>query len=143
MQIPKKQKRLRGSRKTLVKKLDKIVGDIVKLRDGKCVTCPIWRAQPRRRQWEGSSILEPGHLFSRVAYSTRWKLNNVFCQCRNCNMMHESDPFALTKYFIDKFGREEYEYLHQLYSRPAKFMDVDLEHMHTILKEEYYKINGN
>lgn len=140
--IPKKPKKLRANRKTLVKKLDGIVGDIVKLRDKNCVTCPIWRNEPRRKPWIGSSILEPGHLFSRVAYSTRWKLTNVFCQCRNCNMLHESDTFALTKYFLDKFGQQAYDELHQLYSQPAIFKDFQLEEMYTILKEEYEKLKG-
>ena len=111
------------TRKGWVRKLDKIVGDIVKERDGKCVTC------------DGSNNLQPGHLFSRVAYSTRWDLNNVFCQCQSCNFKHEMDPYPLTNYYIKNFGRKMYDYLHRQYVTPKKFKDFQLE-------ELYHQLEG-
>ena len=142
--IPKKQKKLRASRSTLIKKLDAIVGDIVKKRDGGCVTCPIWREvyKSRSKPWSGSSILEPGHLFSRVSFSTRWNLNNVFCQCRNCNLLHENDTYAFTKFYLDNFGQKKYDELHALYSGTKKFLGFELETMYTMLKEELVKLEG-
>lgn len=105
------------SRKTLVRQLDKVIGDIVKLRDGFCVCCGT------------SQNLTPGHLFSRIAYSTRWDLNNVYCQCSSCNFRHESDPYPLTNYFIEIWGRKKLDDLHRQYVTPRKFKDYELAEM--------------
>ncbi len=102
------------TRKGLVRKLDKLVSQYIIARDKKCVNC-------------GSRTnLTGGHLFSRVAYSTRWEVRNVFCQCVSCNMRHEYDPFPLTSYFIEKYGMKEYDSLHRQYSTPRKFKDFEL-----------------
>ena len=119
------------SRKGWVRKLDKIVGDIVKVRDVKCVTCG------------GTNILQPGHLFSRVAYSTRWDLNNVFCQCQSCNFKHELDPYPLTNYYIKKFGKKAYDALHRKYVTPHKFKDFELEELYHQLQDFLCKLNLN
>jgi hypothetical protein len=103
------------SRKGLVRKLDKLVGDIVKLRDGACVCCG------------SKNSLQPGHLFSRVAYSTRWDLDNVFCQCRSCNFKHEYDPYPLTNYYITKFGKGRYDALHARYVTAVPIKTFQLE----------------
>lgn len=110
------------TRKGLVRKLDKLVGDLVKIRDEKCVTC------------DGTYNLQPGHLFSRVAYSTRWDLNNVFCQCRSCNFKHELDSYPLTNYFLKKFGRKSYDKLHRKYVTPRKFKDFELQELYDELE---------
>jgi len=106
------------TRKGWIRKLDKLVGDIVKVRDGLCVTC-------------GSrSNLTPGHLFSRVAYSTRWDLTNVYAQCTNCNFRHESDPYPLTNYFIEIWGRAKLDKLHRKYVTPVKYKTYQLEELY-------------
>jgi 5-methylcytosine-specific restriction endonuclease McrA len=111
------------TRKGLVRKLDKLVGDIVKQRDGICTTC-------------GShSDLQPGHLFSRVAYSTRWDLMNVYCQCRSCNLRHEYDPYPLTNYFIEIWGRKKLDELHFKYVHPVKFKDFQLQELYDNLHD--------
>ena len=110
------------TRKGLVRKLDKIVGELVKMRDLKCVCC-------------GSTTnLQPGHLFSRVAYSTRWDLNNVFCQCQSCNFKHEMDPYPLTNYYIKKFGKKAYDSLHRKYVTPVKYKDFQLQELYDELE---------
>jgi hypothetical protein len=111
------------TRKGWVRKLDKICGDIVKLRDGRCVCC-------------GSrENLTPGHLFSRVAYSTRWDLDNIFCQCVNCNFRHESDPFPLMQYVKSVLGEEKVEKLHRKYVNPIKYKDFQLESLYNEYKD--------
>jgi 5-methylcytosine-specific restriction endonuclease McrA len=102
------------SRKGIVRKLDKLVGDIVKLRDGQCVVCG------------SKSNLTSGHLFSRVAYSTRWDLDNLFCQCLSCNLRHEYDPYPLMKYAERVWGREKVEEIHKKYVTPHKFRTFQL-----------------
>lgn len=112
------------TRKGIVRKLDKLVGDIVKERDRKCVCCG------------STNYLQPGHLFSRVAYSTRWDLMNVYCQCRNCNLKHEYDPYPLTNYFIKLWGKKAWDTLHFRYVTPHKFKTFELELLYETLRKE-------
>ncbi len=112
------------TRKGIVRKLDKLVGDIVKARDKACVTCG------------STNNLQPGHLFSRVAYSTRWDLTNVFCQCRNCNLKHEYDPYPLTSFYLSFAGKEKYDALHRKYVTPVKYKTYELEELYAQLEEQ-------
>jgi 5-methylcytosine-specific restriction endonuclease McrA len=105
------------SRKTLVRKLDAIVKQIVIDRDVTCVCCGT------------SQNLTPGHLFSRVAYSTRWDLDNVFAQCINCNFRHESDPYPLMNYAELILGKDGVEALHFKYVHPIKYKDFQLQEL--------------
>ena len=97
----KKQKVHRKiTRKGLVRALDKLVSQIVILRDKKCVVCG------------STNKLGCGHLFTRTYYSTRWDLQNCHAQCRNCNFRHEHDPYPYTEYYLNKFGKQSYDLLH-------------------------------
>lgn len=114
------------SRKGLVRKLDAIVKQIVIARDGKCIVCGT------------TQNLTPGHLFSRVAYSTRWDLENVYCQCLADNFRHESDPYPMTQavkklYDERKIGDHMWkdsdkflEDLHRKYVTPHKYTTPQL-----------------
>lgn len=115
------------TRKGLVKKLDKIVFEIVKQRDKYCVTC-------------GSSDRPtPSHLFSRKSYSTRWDLNNVFLQCWPCNFKHTAhDSYPFTKFYLDKFGQKSYDELHRKFVTPKKFKDFELKELAEELKENLH-----
>lgn len=125
----------RRNRKKLIKNLDALVKKIVLLRDARCVVCGT------------KDFPTPGHLFSRIGYSTRWDLRNVFQQCANCNFNHERDPYPLTNYFIRKFGLTAYDKLHRKYVTPKKFTDNDLENLETelilILKKMELPIDNN
>lgn len=102
------------SRKSLVRELDKAFSDYIRERDGwRCVTC----GETDRE------LLQCGHLFTRAAYSTRWVEANAVCQCSRCNLRNEYDPYPLTTYFLDRFGREKYDELHRLHRTTAKFSD--------------------
>ena len=111
-------------RKELVKKLDKLVGDIVKLRDKKCIVCGT------------TERLTPGHLFSRVAYSTRWELHNLWAQCISCNFRHELDAYPMLQEVSKRIGVKEIDELHRLYSTPVQFKTYQLQ----ILYDEFLVI---
>jgi hypothetical protein len=111
------------TRKCWVRKLDKLCGDIVKARDGHCVNCGT------------TQNLSPGHLFSRIAYSTRWDLDNIFCQCIPCNFRHESNPFPLMEYARIKLGEQGVEDLHYKYVTPHKFKTFELEELYNSLEK--------
>ena len=112
------------NRKTLVKKLDKVVSEIVKARDKRCVVC-------------GSiERLGCGHLFSRRNYSTRWDLSNCHAQCWPCNFRHEFDWEPYRAWFVKEYGQEEYDYLYDEYRSIKKWKNWELEE----LLEKYKQI---
>ena len=118
-------------RKKLIKKLDKVFGDYIKERDGwRCVICG------RRKEM---SIIDPGHLISRINHGTRWDEKNCFAQCRICNSTHEYHPEIFTDWFLQKFGAKEYELLTIKSRKPPKFNDFDLECM---IKDYTKKLEG-
>lgn len=104
------------SRKKIVKKLDMVFSLFVRKRDGRCVTCTNLKRLP----------LTNGHLFSRVAFSTRWDELNCHCQCTGCNLYHEHDSGRFTTWFLRKFGQEKYELLYASYNHTAKYTSQDL-----------------
>ena len=117
------KKSSRSERKKLVKKLDKVFSEYIRLRDGyKCVLC-------------GSRInIQAGHLITRGKYSTRWDEDNVFAQCRSCNYRHEYQPEIYTSWYIEKFGENRYLDLVEKSNVIVKYKNCDLKIM-----IEYYK----
>lgn len=111
------------TRKGWVRKLDALVKEIVIKRDGKCIVCGT------------TKNLTPGHLFSRVAYSTRWDLDNVYAQCLSCNFRHESDPYPMTTVLINRHGRVWLEDLHRKYVTPHKYKTYELEELYNELSK--------
>ena len=110
------------TRKSIVKKLDKLVSEIVRARDKKCITCG------------STERLTCGHLFSRVAYSTRWDLTNCWCQCWGCNYRHEFDPYPFQRWFAAKFGQKKLDELWAKFHQVKKFKTFELIELHDKLK---------
>lgn len=102
------------TRKSLVKAADRAFSRYIIARDKGCVQCGTTQS------------LTCGHLFSRVAYSTRWNPDGAACQCAAHNMRHEYDPYPFTKYFVDHYGQKWVDDLHCLWSKPVKFKDYQL-----------------
>lgn len=118
----------RPSRKSLVRQLDETVSLLVRARDKVCVTC-------------GSvKQLGCGHLFSRVAYSTRWDLVNCHAQCWPCNFRHEHDPYPFMKFATDLLGADGVEALHRQYTTPRKWKDYELVELLEELRLQLEKI---
>jgi 5-methylcytosine-specific restriction endonuclease McrA len=114
------------TRKGIVRKLDKLVSQIVIARDGKCIVCGT------------TQNLTCGHLFSRVAYSTRWDLDNCYAQCLSCNLRHEYDPYPMTQAVILKLfngGTTTLDILHYKYVTVHKFKTYELEELYEELKQ--------
>lgn len=112
-----KLKKIRASRKALVKKLDNLVSLIVRLRDGRCIQC------------HSKESLTCGHLFSRTAYSTRWDLGNCYGQCLAHNLRHEYDPYAMTLAVTNLKGKEYVDDLYRRWHTPVILKDFQLEEM--------------
>lgn len=105
------------SRVALVRKLDTVFFRYIRERDKKCVVCG------------STDRLTCGHLFSRIAHSTRWSELNCHAQCWPCNYKHEFDPYPMTSWFIKKFGQDTYDKIHLEYATPRKFKDFELEEL--------------
>ena len=103
------------SRKKLIKELDSVFSVFIRKRDKKCVQCGT------------TKNLTCGHLFSRVAHSTRWSEKNCHCQCTGCNMAHEYNPHKFVLWFIRKFGVTAYELLNRQYNTTAKNTNQELQ----------------
>jgi 5-methylcytosine-specific restriction endonuclease McrA len=117
-----------SARKRLIKKLDTAYSQYVRLRDRHCVLCG------------STEQLQAGHLFSRVAYSTRWDLRNIFTQCASCNYRHESDPYPFTEWYRRTYGESAYHDLHRDYVTPRKFKDWELEELLQLVKEKQQEL---
>lgn len=108
---PVKQK---SQRKRLIKRLDDLTREIVLVRDQRCVTCG------------KIENLQCGHLITRAKYGVRWDLKNCNVQCQGCNFRHEYNPEIYTRWFLNKYGLEEYQSLCQR-SENGKYSIDDLE----------------
>lgn len=124
----KKPKIQKLSRKKLVKELDKWFSLYIRKRDKYCVLCGT------------TENLTCGHLFSRVAYSTRWDETNAFGQCAGCNMRHEHDPARFHIWFINKYGKDKFESLHWQYNRPMKTTNETLIMSAIYFKQQFDKL---
>jgi hypothetical protein len=107
-----------NDREKSILRLDMICRDKTLARDGyRCVLCGE----------KDAKLLQCGHLFSRVAYSTRWDERNLVCQCGPCNLRHELNPHILTAWFVRQFGLSVYETLLVKHKRISKLSTADLE----------------
>ena len=113
---PKKKKS--RTRKTLVRLLDSAVSRFIRQRDGKCVLCG------------STEKLTNGHVFSRAHYSTRWDTRpngDCHCQCMGCNLVHEHDPFLYYRWYVEQFGWDRLNALHDEWKPSSSLTTQDLE----------------
>lgn len=118
------RKRKTSERKKLIKQLDQVVREIVLKRELHCVTCG------------KTSNLQCGHLITRSRYGVRWDLLNCHTQCSGCNFRHEFQPEIYTRWFIKKFGQNEYFNLCLKAELQGKYTIDELETMLMELTEE-------
>lgn len=112
------------SRKTLIRNLDDIVRELVFKRHPYCVVC-------------GSTYrLEPGHIFTRKYYSTRWDLDNVWTQCHSCNLKHVHDTYPFFNWYQKKFGMKKFDELHRRFLKSVPIKDFQLQELYTRLSEQ-------
>lgn len=97
------------SRKGIIKKLDALVKEIVFQRDGRCVTCPLWKQM--KPDFKGGFVMQAGHFITRSSKSIRWDLRNVYQQCRTCNFLHELHPEVMAEYVRSILGDAEFKQL--------------------------------
>ena len=80
--------------------------------------------------------LNCSHIFSRVSYSTRWDEENAFAMTSGENLRHEYDAYYIHEWFINKYGKDKFDFLHAKWSKTTKFSDFDLEIMIDLFKQK-------
>lgn len=106
-------------RSTIVKKLDKVFSQYIRERDkNRCFTCG--------KEKSPEDIMTCGHLFSRIAYSTRWDELNAHCQCWPCNYRHEFDFELYRRQYVKVHGIKQYDKIYLRFKKPVKFADWEL-----------------
>ena len=113
-----------GERSLTIKKLDKEFSRFIRNRDKRCVLCG------------KTENLQCGHLFSRVAHSTRWSEVNCHGQCSGCNVYHEHNPHKFTIWFINKFGVDKYKLLFFQHNQTRKYTTGELQGMLLYYKQQ-------
>jgi len=115
----KKAKRAKvPTRKSLIKKIDNLVFQIVCLMYPGCVECGTTE-QPTT-----------GHVLSRRSYSTRWDFRNVFRQCWPHNYraaMTAAGAYHL--WYVKRFGVEAFEKLYQDWAKGHKYTRLELQNL--------------
>ena len=103
------------SRKTLVRNLDNITAQVVKLRDN--YTCQRCGRKYRPDNTKGS--LDWAHIYSRSRYSMRWLLLNAVALCCGCHKFWHDNPTESGQWFKDKWPHR-YEYLQGKRKEPMR-----------------------
>jgi hypothetical protein len=105
------KRRSKNIRKAAVNAADKWASLDVRL-DAKCVLAEFINGHVCK------GMIMCGHLFSRVAYSTRWHEENLYPICAWTNIVMENDPIVarqLLEYAEVIWGKEEIAELYRLY----------------------------
>jgi hypothetical protein len=111
------------TRSKIVKKLDKVFSQYVRLRNAndmgnaKCVTCgkiDHWKKQ------------QCGHFQSRKHYTTRWDEVNCQVQCSGCNVFKYGEQYKFGIYLDQNFGEGTAESLLQKSRQTIKFSNIEL-----------------
>ena len=122
---------MKTSRKTLVKKLDKVFSEYIRRRNAdnkgyvECFTCG------KRDHWKK---MQCGHFQSRKHYSTRWNEDNCQVQCVGCNMFKAGEQYKFGLK-LNAISPNQAEKLFLLARNTKKFNNFDLLKM-----IDHYKI---
>ena len=103
-----KPKKRQTNQATLVKKLDKVFSQYIRLRDSdangycRCISCG------RVHYWKD---IQNGHYMSRRYLSTRFDEMNCNAQCVACNIFNQGNIQMYRQNLIKKIGEKNVDYL--------------------------------
>ena len=116
------------SRKNLVKRLDNIFSQYIRLRNAnaqgiaKCYTCG------KKDHWKR---LQNGHFQSRKHYGTRWDETNCQVQCSACNVFRYGEQYKFGVRLDEDYGYGTAENLHAKAIQITKYSNSDLQELIT------------
>ena len=125
-----------SERTTLIKSLDREFSKLIRLRDGRCITC----GELILLNEAGDPVtLNNGHYIRRSVQSLRWDERNCNCQCAPCNGVHEVNPEPYRRKMIEKYGDGIIEELEKIYleNRLKKITTPQLREMLKDIKQKY------
>jgi hypothetical protein len=132
---PKKVTKKKDSRKKWVREADKWASLDIRL-DEHCVLTEFVPGHVCK----GSIVC--GHLFSRVAYTTRWDEANLYPICSWTNIRMEDDPVVarqLLEYAEASWGSDKIAELHQSYERARPIPTSEIKEAAEIWHAKYIK----
>jgi hypothetical protein len=106
-----------GSRRWLVAELDRYTSQIVRGRDGRCVTCGT------------SQGLQCSHFYSRRYLSVRFDLRNCNAMCAQCNRRHNRNRKPYERYMWKRYGTAVVAELDWLRMGLGKVTDAQLREL--------------
>ena len=128
-----KPKKRQVSKSTLVKKLDDVFSEFIRLRDSnkdgmcQCISCG------RVHYWKE---IQNGHYMSRRYMSTRFDEMNCNAQCVACNIFNQGNIQMYRKNLIKKIGEKNVDYLE--YKAKATIKRYSVFELQELIK--YYSI---
>jgi hypothetical protein len=117
-------------RKYWIKKLDKLVSDMVRNRDNwTCVRC-------NKRYEPPTNALHCSHYFSRRFMGTRFDLNNLMALCYGCHRYVEGDKQGwYYAYMLKKLGQQNYDLLEYRARNVTRYSVFDLQMLYQELSQ--------
>lgn len=121
-----KPKKRQPSQTTLVKKLDKVFSQYIRLRDAfpngmfRCVSCG---------QIKPFEQADAGHYHSRRHMSTRFDEENVSSECRFCNRFSADHLIGYRENLIKKIGMQRFQMLEVRAHGTKKWSCFELEQL--------------
>ena len=129
-------------RKTLIKKLDAIFSEYIRLRDSdhkgncKCISCG------KEAPAFGGSI-HAGHFMSRRHLATRWDEKNVNSQCSYCNTFLNGNQYRASIGINNKYCNGTAEELEKRSKTIIKLSRVDYEEAIANIKEKIKQLTND
>lgn len=100
--------------KISIKPLDKLFSFYIRSRDG-------WKCQRCEKQYQPpTNGLHCAHIFTRGAKSTRFDPENAVAWCYGCHSYMDSHPIEKYDWYIERFGRTQFEILRFKAKKPRK-----------------------
>lgn len=128
-----KPKKRQTSKATLIKKLDKVFSQYIRLRDSdtngycRCISCG------KIHYWKE---IQNGHYMSRRYLSTRFDEMNCNAQCVACNIFNQGNIQMYRQNLIKKIGEKNVDYLE--YKAKAVTVHYSAFEMEQLIK--YYTV---
>lgn len=110
----------------LVKKLDRVFSEYIRLRDAtqngyiRCIACG---------QIKPYSDFDAGHYYSRRHMSTRFDEDNVQSECKGCNRFKSDHLIGFRENLIRKIGQMRFDKLAWKANQSKKWTDFELSEM--------------
>ena len=137
-----KPKKRQTNQATLVKKLDKVFSQYIRLRDAypngtfRCISCG--KIKPFEQA-------DAGHFHSRRHMATRFDEDNVSAECRACNRFSADHLIGYRENLIKKIGIQRFEMLHVKAHQSRKWCRFELDQLikyYTILVKRLSEEKG-